>query len=182
MNSFIRSWGVLILVLLSITIIIAHKVGMFAIELDVLGKQNHAAVYSESSKNIVHYLENDDGTPALTCKVQYLLESNYCAVTLQLSRGKLFDNISKGTDLSIYNTLDVDIRYSSPVGSPNIRVSFRNYNPNYAVDGDYTSLKYNTFVFEPHSNNFTSAITLESLHVEEWWVKKFDIKHPLNQI
>jgi diguanylate cyclase (GGDEF)-like protein len=173
MTSFVRNWVILCLLVFSVGWLLAHRLDAFKLELDLLDAANHYSLYAESSSNIEHTLITEGISPKLKCRVQHNAEENYCALTILLSEADGFTNLENGKDLSIYQTLDLDIDYSTPPGNPNIRVSFRNYNSDYTKFNDYTSLKYNTFAFEPQFNNSTSAIPLSTFSVEDWWLEKF---------
>jgi diguanylate cyclase (GGDEF)-like protein len=163
-------------------LVVAHKLDVFAIELDLLDPANHTMVYAANSNNVDAVIDMEDGTPEIDCSLRNSASSSFCALSILLSPAGGFKELKQGRDLSLYDTLDIDVRYSAPAGSPNIRVTFRNYHPNYVVTNDYSSLKYNTFSFEPHVKNFFSAVPLNGLRVERWWIETYKVKHPFDKL
>lgn len=162
-------------------LIFASKKGVFSIELDLLDAENYSYIYEVSSENVTASIDIEDGTPELDCQIAYSEKSSTCALTILLSRRGEFAYLQDGKDLSKFDTLDLDVRYSAPAGSPSIRVSFRNYNPEYVITGDYASLKYTTFAFEPYYNNSFIGVPLNTFNVERWWAEKYHVPKTLSR-
>ncbi len=182
MSSILRNWIIFLLLIFSAISIFAHQIGIFKVEHDLLAESNHTAIYGSTSANLEHTLTIAPNEITLKCTVLYDVQDNYCALTIVLSKTGNFPEIAKGLDLSEFEYIDMDIDYSAPQGSPNVRVSVRNYNPSYAIDGKFESLKYNSISFEPQYNNSFVTRPLSSFSVEQWWIDRFDIPKPLQSI
>lgn len=178
----LKKYSIICLLILSAILVVAHKLDVFAIELNLLDPENHTLIYGANSDNISVFMDMEDGTPEIQCSLRRPSVSSYCALNILLSPVGDFTQLKHGQDLSSYDSLDIDVRYSAPVGSPNIRVTFRNYDSSYVVENDYSSLKYNTYSFEPYLKNFFSDIPLDSLKVERWWIENYNIKRPSDKL
>lgn len=118
----------------------------------------------------------------MDCRVKTIESLNFCAFTILLSKTGEFVDYAQGIDLSDYHTLDMDIDYDRPAENPNLRISFRNFNSAYVKDGDYTSLKYNSMIFEPLYNSTLNHLSLSSFSVEDWWVEQHEIPIDLAEL
>ncbi|MGJ8679093.1 putative bifunctional diguanylate cyclase/phosphodiesterase [Paraglaciecola sp.] len=182
MSPILRNWIIFSLLLFSVVSVVAHRMGAFALKLDLTSPQNHTAIYAAASENIQHDIKITENEITLKCNVLHNLEDNYCALTILLSKAGEFPEIAQGVDLSIYKELELDVDYSAPIGSPNVRVSFKNYNPAYSREGNYESFKFNSIAFEPQYNNSLAALPLSSFNVEQWWIDRFDLSASLKDI
>jgi diguanylate cyclase (GGDEF)-like protein len=170
-----RNWLILLLTIFSIVCISAHRYGLFQIELNLLSPDNSTAVFEVKSDNIEQSLEVAENQVIMECHVKQIELLNFCAFTILLSKTGEFVDYANGLDLSDYHTLDMDIDYDRPDENPNLRISFRNFNSAYVKDGDYTSLKYNSMIFEPMYNSTLNMLLLSSFSVEDWWVEQHEI-------
>jgi diguanylate cyclase (GGDEF)-like protein len=175
LSSRSRNWSILALAIISILSILSHRYGLFQIELDLISPQNNTAVFPSNSDNIKASLIVEGSTIILTCDVMEIQSLNFCSFSILLSKSGEFSDYVTGKDFSSYHTLDMDIDYDGPAENPNLRISFRNSNPAYLKDGDYTSLKYNSMIFEPLYNSTLTELALSSFSVEEWWVTQHEV-------
>jgi diguanylate cyclase (GGDEF)-like protein len=165
----------LLLTIFSIVCIAAHRFGLFQINLNLLSPENNTAIFAVNSENIDQSLETKDNQLILDCRVKTIESLNFCAFTILLSKTGEFADYAQGLDLSDYHTLDMDLDYDGAPENPNLRISFRNSKPAYVKDGDYTSLKYNSMIFEPMYNSTLNKLLLSSFSVEDWWVEQHKV-------
>jgi diguanylate cyclase (GGDEF)-like protein len=170
-----RNWLILLLTIFSVVCIAAHRYDFFQIELNLLAPENHVAIFPTSSGDIDMSLDVKDNHLVLDCNVKTIESLNFCSFTILLSKTGEFVDYAKGRDLSDYHTLDMDMDFDRPDENPNLRVSFRNFNKTYVKDGDYTSLKYNSMIFEPMYNSTLNKLLLSTFSVEDWWVEQHKI-------
>ena len=131
-------------------------------------------MYPANSENIEQSLEVNENQVVMECHVRALESLNFCAFTILLSKTGEFEDYAHGLDFTDYHTLDMDIDYDRPDENPNLRISFRNFNSAYVKDGDYTSLKYNSMIFEPMYNSTLNKLLLSTFSVEAWWVEQHE--------
>ncbi len=90
----------------------------------------------------------------------------YCGISI-----RVYENMSRGIDLSGFHTLWLEMTHSSQL-RPNAttRLYLRNYNPAYSnLQDDYTH-KYNGIEFVPNDYDGRIQIPLNNLQVMTWWL------------
>ncbi|WP_158968960.1 hypothetical protein [Paraglaciecola sp. L3A3] len=83
MTSKVRN--VIILVLVSISAVAGHKLGLFSTKLNLLSPANHTSIYPISTDNITEDFQINEDNIYLKCSVHFNAKDNYCAITILLN-------------------------------------------------------------------------------------------------
>ncbi|MCV2402949.1 bifunctional diguanylate cyclase/phosphodiesterase [Marinomonas sp. C2222] len=117
-------------------------------------------------------LQTEEGQAVVRCQLELVETFSLCGVSLELGKK---DRLN-GLDLSIYNRVDFEIEYISPVENDKLKVSFRNHNENYSIPNDFVSQKFNSVSFNPSNfNKNFITVPLKSLNVDRWWLEKYSV-------
>ena len=85
-------------------------------------------------------------------------------------------SVDKGTDLSQYDTLVIQLEYEGT--SKRLRVSMRNFNEAYSIpERPQTSKHLNALVRTEDIRNNQLEVDLASFNVSIWWIQEFNIPH-----
>jgi len=177
-----RNWLIVLLTIFSVCSIAAHRYGLFEIQLDLLSKDNRSDLFASSSEKVDTVLEEKEDGIVMDCSVKQLESYSFCSITFLLSADGEFEDFLEGRDLTKYQKLNIDIDYDGPSENPNLRISFRNTEPKYLKEGDYTSLKYNSMIFESLNNTTLNQLSLSSFSVESWWLVQHQVEKEDNQV
>jgi diguanylate cyclase (GGDEF)-like protein len=156
----------------TVAVLVSYHFGLFKVEADFAKPKNHVAVYSDADAHIQHSAKIQDDSIVFSCTVANHQAQNYCAGTILLSRSGSFTDMKEGVDLSTFENIDLTLEYYRPDNNPNLRLSFRTYDDNLTVDGDHTSLVYNSFIFEPFYTQQDISIPISALKLEDWWLTR----------
>ena len=170
MLSRYRNWALALLALVSLSSIVAYRLGVFALHLDLLSPANHKDVYSIVKGSIRSEYADDEQYIRLHCQVTKITPENYCSFTIRFTLSNTFDDHVFGKNLSRYTNLNLDIDYEAPLVEPMVRVTFRNHDKAYVKDEDYTSFKYNSLVLNPVLKTLNTQVSMQSFSVEPWWI------------
>lgn len=105
------------------------------------------------------------------CVMPASKDVDFCGVGLTFTD---LQEAGKGKDFSSYSTLEFKGKVSGPIPKNLIRLTMRNFHPNYSTLEDGLSLKYNTVTI-PGYKETTQTIDLELMQVETWWVRQLQI-------
>lgn len=122
--------------------------------------------------NSVASLERTKDTVTMHCVLAAGYDWPFCKLQFVLG------DAGKGIDLSLFDTITFDMRYSGP--APNrVRVHIVNFEPEISSIGDWNSQRFNEAVLDlPDSSTLT--IPVDVLHTAEWWVRMRNL--PLTKI
>ena len=119
----------------------------------------------ENGGKSVATLTRDGDTFVLNCEI---IASDYAWPYCEISFG-LLDEQGKGRDLSNYEDVVLKAKYSAPQEF-GIRFQLINFNPAYAKENDYNSLKYNSIeLFKTHER-YPQIIKMSQMQVPTWWL------------
>jgi diguanylate cyclase (GGDEF)-like protein len=165
----------LLLIAINVSLIAGHKAGFFDIGLDLLAPDNHTAIYHVNSENIQSSITKTGKSKHLICDVIHLRDINYCSITILLALQNNFQHLSEGKDLSKYDTVHLHFDYSGVKDDENLRISFRNYHPDYVIENNYESLKYNSLILDPIYESVDKTVPMSSFGVAGWWTEVMSI-------
>ncbi|HEX6396275.1 MAG TPA: GGDEF domain-containing protein [Steroidobacteraceae bacterium] len=142
----------------------------------------------EGSKDGANYflMQSGDGAPAdiewvdqsrfhFACQFPKATVDQGCSFGFQLHSG----NVSEGTDLSHYRTLNLAIRYTGKARY--LRVAIRNFDPRFSTVEDLNSPKYNYVNIPSPDLAQPVAISLGEFWVPEWWIAQYDLPRSQSQ-
>lgn len=115
----------------------------------------------------------DSGSLLLTCNVSHAYKNPFCEVSFDYTPQS---GMAPYLDLSKYDEVALDVTYRG-VSQPQSRFIIRNYDPQYSVEGDLQSDKFNIFEFDIEKTNHQSPLSLNYLYVPKWWFDYY--KHPI---
>lgn len=162
---------VLYLFLISIGAITFHRLGAFDIEMSLLDKVSENIQYGGFSEDSSE-LSFSEETPSTTCNIKFSSGDKYCGVTIILREEK---GSEQGRDLSIYNSVEIEVKTESSNKRPLVRFSLRNFNNNYSKLDDYVTNKFNSVTFAPSDYEGSISVPLNAFQVEEWWIEQYKI-------
>lgn len=165
-----RNTFLAIFLVFTVLTVVAHRLGGFTTKLDLLDSQNHTAIYGVASGNVTFIRHEPTTPPSVTCSVDKLNGLNFCSISILLSHTGNFEDLKYGRDLSSFKHLSINIDYSTPNGEEALRLSFRHYDEGYIKEGDFSSLKYNSFITAPTYQSLHTQMSLASFGVEKWWI------------
>jgi diguanylate cyclase (GGDEF)-like protein len=84
----------------------------------------------------------------------------------------------KGINFEHYNDLKVWTRYNG-VGDGSVRLEIRGANPEYTVENNYSTLKYNEIQYSPKDVPYPLSLKWQDFSVPNWWISEHKI--PLHQ-
>lgn len=163
--------------ILSVSVILAYRMGVFNQHLDLLDSSNHVAIYAAGSSNVEFAIEEDGKQKVLICDVKDLSEYSYCSLNILFSPQGDFEYFPQGKDFSRFERLVLSMEHIGQVLNDSIRVSFRNHDFAYAKSNDFTSLKYNSAVVLPQYQYVTTEIELDRFEVEQWWLEAYKVSN-----
>lgn len=161
----------MLMVLVSIGVVVAHRLDWLQVQTDLLSDKNHSLISTYSGQYVDGSVRQTDDGYLLECQVRQLEEFNHCALHIVLSKTEGFESMSYGKDLSKYDAIRVKFRYLAQADVVSTRISLRNYHERYFRDNDYTSLKYNSMIVVQSDDTFERILSLDSFFVEEWWLR-----------
>lgn len=113
----------------------------------------------------------DESRLIWACNIEEPLnEYKACSLNFRLDAKKE----NEGVDLSDYQQMLVDIDYRG--GNHRMRIFLRNYNLNYAREGDANTAKFQAI--QLHTKDLTQPviIDLQEFTVADWWIGQYDIQ------
>ena len=155
--------GKLIAVLLAVTValISGHRMGAMDTHLDALSlTQSFFSTGTDSVEKL------PDGF-SVQCDVRQSNKGKSCGIGFVFS----FDKTA-GIDLSQYDHVDLNVRFSRPEDHERLRFYIRNFNKAYSVEGESDSLKYNTVEYSPSQETEKFSTPFDYFGVAAWWVAK----------
>ena len=164
--AFILSITFTFLLIATVTLIIIHPV-YYKISLPLTPhpyfyKEVQGDTYSNGNSE-GDWIDSDKGS--WQCLFGNKLNFPFCSFQIYLGNGK-----DEGLDLSLYNEVELDIKYEGTLES--LRVYMRNYNSEYSKGKqDYDSTKY--MRVEVDSKDFDSklSLNLDEFAVADWWLE-----------
>lgn len=170
-----RNWALVALAIVSLSSIVAHRLGVFSLHLDLLAQGNHSDWYPTNIGGVTSDFSEEQDAIFLTCKVEDIRSNNYCSFSIRFSPFSTFEDNALGKNLNNYKNLDLDIDYEAPQPEPMIKISFRNYDQAYVKYDDYTSFKYNSLILNPNLKETTNNLSMQSFSVEQWWINQHNV-------
>lgn len=161
---------VILLFLLSIAAIVVHRLGGLKIELPLISQDGNFELGQLSSDQVSNNFEQINGIPKAVCHLTDTSNYNFCGITIVLG-----EEPQQGKNLSIYNSVQLDIELTAPVDNPRVRFSMRNFDPSYSNSNDYVSLKFNSIKYAPNINVGSIDVPFNAFQVESWWVEQYEI-------
>ena len=168
----VMKWLFPVSAVLTVGVLALYHFGMFNVVIDLSKPENHVAIYSDADSHMQHSAQIQDESIIFTCTVAEHQPINYCAGTILLSPSGAFSDMKNGVDLSAFDNIDLTLEYYRPDNNPNLRLSFRTYDDDLTVDGDHTSLTYNSFIFEPFYTRQDISLPMAALKLEDWWLNR----------
>ena len=162
-----------ILMALTIGLLTWHHYGMERV-IDISGKKYTTLQVTddrESGGASVATLERADGVLRMRCQLSRKIAWPNCKYMFFIGQG------AKGMDLSEFDSVSIDMRYSGP-GRHGIRVALLNFEPPISTVKDWMSQKVNELEFQVPDHGATH-IPLKVFRTAAWWI---DLKHvPLEE-
>ena len=167
------------MILMTCLAIASHKFGLMNISLNLLDDGNTTLVtrilegdvtkgeFSQSTKQIKSSCMKAESKAFSMCGISIGFNPEHSEI-IELN------NLS-GTDLSVYDKVELEIEYQSPDDESRLRFSLRNYNSDYSQPRDYVSLKFNSVIFDPNREKGAVTVPFDSFRVEDWWIKEKNI-------
>ena len=106
----------------------------------------------------------------LECNLVNQAKWPFCEIAISLT-----DSIEEGIDLSSYDSVGLDIDYTSPLEGERVRVYLRNFDPAYAKTDDPLSLKFNAIEYSPGIDAGLQVFPLRTFQVLSWWIAENNI-------
>ncbi|KJY84930.1 diguanylate cyclase [Vibrio galatheae] len=114
-------------------------------------------------------IETTDSDIVLNCTLNKsdAYQWPYCGITVQLG-----ESVHQGLNLRRYHTIRLNIDFSQLDSDqePNLRLYLRNFNPEYSVEDNEYSQKYNGLSYAPGVDNGVIDIPIANLQVLTWWL------------
>lgn len=161
---------VTLLLICSISVMLFHTFGGMQITLPLLSLNENTGFSEISSENVSNNLLLQNNIPTANCHLTDTSGYNICGLSVSLG-----DNKKTGKDLSLYNSIKLNISIHSPIEDARVRFSFRNFNHNYSIANDPVSLKFNTIKYHPKSANSQITVPLSTFQVEFWWLEQYSV-------
>ena len=153
-----------LLLLLSPALLIWQHYGMTRI-IEISVRQSHGVRVTDDryeKGNSVASLVRTKDALIMRCALSAGYEWPFCKLQFLLGEA------GKGVDLSLFDTITFDIRYSGR--SPKrVRVHVVNFEPEFSTIGDWNSQRFNEAVLDLPDHS-TLTIPVDVLHTADWWV------------
>ncbi|MBL4631889.1 MAG: hypothetical protein JKY14_12285, partial [Paraglaciecola sp.] len=146
-----------LLFICSISVMLFHAFGGMQISLPLLSASENAGFSEISSDNVTYNLALEDNIPTANCHLTDTSGYNICGISVSLG-----DDETRGKDLSLYNSIKLNVSILSPIEDARVRFSFRNFTHNYSNANDPISLKFNTIKYRPESANSQIIVQLSA--------------------
>lgn len=160
--------------MVTLSIIGAHKFGLMNTSLNITSGSYQTFV-TTMNEGASLSSEFEPSSFSSSCVLESL-EGNYslCGISLAIAYESAddFHDLSKGFDLTEFDSVEIEMEYTSPNPTDRVRVSLRNFDDAYARQDDFVSLKFNSVVFTPNKNDDTQTIPFDVFRVEDWWIKQ----------
>lgn len=141
-----------------------HHYGMERV-IEISGRKNIALQVTDdriSGGGSVATLERDGGVLRMRCHLTRKIDWPNCKYMFFISQG------AKGTDLSEFDSVSVDVRYSGP-GRHGLRIMLLNFEPNISTLNDWMSQKVNELEFQVPARG-VAHIPLKVFRTANWWI------------
>ena len=113
----------------------------------------------------VSTLRRDGGALVLECDIRPGYQWPYCEISVELGRAPA------GRDLSVYDTVVLNVRSEGPEPKQQLRLFMLNFNPAYSKVGAHGSSKVVELQFDP--NDAAGAeVNLSPFTVASWWTNE----------
>ncbi|MEC6796854.1 GGDEF domain-containing protein [Photobacterium sp. S4TG1] len=141
-------------------------------EYTITPKNSTYSIIDDSSQNgaTTTTLNISNRNVLLECNLVNKAKWPFCEIAVALT-----DAIDTGFDLSSYDSVGLDIDYTSPLEGERIRIYLRNFDPTYSNIDDPLSLKFNAIEYTPGSNQGLQIFPLSSFQVLSWWIAENNI-------
>jgi diguanylate cyclase (GGDEF)-like protein len=168
---------IILLFFLSLAAFVSHRIGLMDSSFSVMAETKDIPRELIMSKGVDASFDKSDGI-ALQCQLENLDAYNFCGVGIALSD----KSINQGVDLSVFNRVELSLKYNAPINDGKLKISFRNYNENYSTEKDMVSLKFNSIAYNPNSYDPSVVIPLAALKVDNWWIEQYKISFDDSQV
>ena len=162
--------AIILLLFLSICAFSAHPFGFLDTSISIINSPGIQRIEAISNANTNTVLKYDEKI-IVDCRLLKLSRYDFCGVSIKLGAPE----IEQGLDLAGYDKLALTLHFKAPVVTAKIKVSFRNFNSNYAVAGDDVSLKFNSIIYNPNLHNATVVVPFNALQVDNWWASQYQV-------
>ncbi|MEP0072664.1 MAG: bifunctional diguanylate cyclase/phosphodiesterase [Marinomonas sp.] len=166
-----------LLVLLTFSALALHRLGFLDTSLSLLENRGIDSFSSVSTSKIDEELITTRSYTSLKCHLDVAEGFNLCGLAVDIS-----DQLETGVNVERYDELELELVYSAPFADPKIKVSFRNFHPNYAISDDPVSLKFNTIAFSSEKYSGPLSVPLDAFKVENWWIDQYGIDFKDSQV
>tara|TARA_R110001583_G_scaffold25250_4_gene91551 strand:- start:9789 stop:11828 length:2040 start_codon:yes stop_codon:yes gene_type:complete len=168
---------IILLFFLSIVAFLSHRIGLMDTSFSILSEENDLPKELIMSQAVEASFDESEGV-ALNCQLKNPDVYNFCGIGIALSD----ESIKQGVDLSVFNRVELSLKYKAPINESKLKISFRNYNDKYSTEEDPVSLKFNSIAYNPNSYQSSVVIPLAALKVDNWWIEQYKINFDNSQV
>lgn len=166
------------LLLLSVIVFGAHRIGLLNTSLSLLNGAHIQQIAPITSGHVTGSLTADNANFTSQCTITNLQGFNLCGLAFRFGSAG-FDH---GIDLAKYDRIKIAAKYLSPNPHSRLKVSLRNYNPLYSNTNDEVSLKFNTIIYIPAASGDNIEVPFNKFMVENWWISEYNIDFDNSQL
>ena len=151
----------------------AHKLGLMNTSFDITDGSHNIYVTTVSEGNAIDTTDKGVSLSSSCTLSVRAVEFSMCGISIAIG-DEVTDNtvdLAKGYDLSVYDSIEIELKYTSPAQLDRVRVSLRNYNEEYSKPNDFVSLKFNSVIFTPNIEASSQHIPFGVFHVKDWWIR-----------
>ncbi|MBF7075044.1 GGDEF and EAL domain-containing protein [Glaciecola sp. MH2013] len=156
---------------LSLLLITAFSLGLFATELELLEDNFPQYAVRAVNGDAQHSETFDNQRARTTCEVVAAGKYDVCGASFIIEK-----SYGNGIDLSSYDSLLLTFSTENPLEVSKVKFSLRNNNEAYSLRDQPDSHKYNSVVLKDSSGSVSQKIPLSYFQVESWWVREFGVE------
>ena len=164
--------AIILLVLLSLIALAAHRLGFLDTHLPLMSG-THVNLISEIKEGNItsEFKQETDLSASVQCHLTHSAGFNLCGISIALGA----EGPKSGLNLAKYDRLEIDLGFRSPMPHQKVKVSFRNFHKAYSRPEDLVSLKFNTITYDPSVYEPPLIVPLHSFYVENWWLAQYNV-------
>jgi diguanylate cyclase (GGDEF)-like protein len=164
------------LILASLSLLSAYFLDIFTIKKDLLNAPFIERYEAVSNIDIETMVLVSEQVVTSTCTYTESDLDTYCGMIFRTS----VDN-EQGQDFSDFDSFNIKIASRVGVEDPQVKITFKNFNPIFSVANDYESAKYNSVNLVITEEALVYNIPFDFLQVESWWIERRNIPLDLAQ-
>jgi len=162
---------IILLIFITFIAFFSFSFGFLDTSMSLIEDNNDSSFQPIFSGDVSGGIVIDSDSPSMECHLETLGAFNLCGLAIDMGR-----RLDQGIDIGRYNSLELQFTYNTPYKNPKMKVSLRNFHPNYATINDYSSLKFNTIILSSDKYVGTFTVPLSAFQVESWWIEQYGIE------